>query len=79
MTIETTNIIQKFRKDIIKYMSKNNITQKQLADVLGVHYTYISKCLTNNNISLITMVRIANALDLVIDINIGYKHDFNNS
>ncbi len=77
MTKETRKIINDYRKMIIKEMEKRKISQKDLAAMLNVHYSYISKVLSNHNISLITMEKIADALDLKINLSLEYKYKFN--
>lgn len=76
MTKEVRKIVQDYRRAINKHMDKNKISQKEVAAALGVHYSYVSKALNNHSISLITMEKIADVLDLKIELKIRLKYDF---
>jgi transcriptional regulator with XRE-family HTH domain len=76
MTKEVRKIVKDYRAAINKHMDKHKISQKELAAALGVHYSYVSRALRNNNISLITMEKIADVLDLKIELKVSLKYDF---
>ena len=64
------NLKNEYRKKILDFISKSGKNQKDIAKTMNVHESYISKALAEkSHINLITMCRIADALDLDISIN----------
>ena len=62
-----TKILQNFGKSIRIFRQEKNISQEELADLCGLHRTYISDVeLGKRNVSLENIEKIANALSLRI-------------
>ena len=60
-------ILQNFGKSIRLFRQEKNISQEELADLCGLHRTYISDVeLGKRNVSLENIEKIANALSLRI-------------
>ena len=66
------NITSKFGKQVRHYRVVNNISQEKLANICGLHRTYIGSVeRAERNITLINAEKIANALN--VDICLLFK------
>ena len=52
---------------VISYLSKNRITQKKFAEIVGVSVPTINKVVNNNTCDLQTFVKIADAMKVSAD------------
>ena len=65
--MEQTNIKTQFGLTVKKIRNERNISQETLAEITGLHRTYISEVERGNrNLSLINIDKISIALDLSI-------------
>lgn len=65
--MEQTNIKTQFGLTVKKIRNERNISQEKLAEITGLHRTYISEVERGNrNLSLINIDKISIALDLSI-------------
>ncbi|MGG5742213.1 helix-turn-helix domain-containing protein [Bacillus cereus group sp. IBL03679] len=63
--MENIDIKEQFGMSIKYYRNKKGISQEKLAEITGLHRTYISEVERGNrNISLINISKIATALDI---------------
>ena len=72
--------MEKNRKEIIDYFvrkrKEKKITQKQLADITGIDQGDISKIESGKtNVSLDTLMRLADGLGMDLELNLVPKHD----
>lgn len=62
-----TKILSNFGKRLRELRDKKGLTQEDLAEIVGVHQTYIGKIETGKaNISLMLMYKITRALDITL-------------
>lgn len=65
--MENIDIKEQFGMSIKYYRNKKGISQEKLAEITGLHRTYISEVERGNrNISLINISKIATALDISV-------------
>ncbi|UWJ21252.1 Regulatory protein (plasmid) [Bacillus cereus] len=63
--MENIDIKEQFGMSIKYYRNKKGISQEKLAEITGLHRTYISEVERGNrNVSLININKIATALDI---------------
>ncbi|AYY25394.1 MULTISPECIES: helix-turn-helix domain-containing protein [Bacillus cereus group] len=63
--MENIDIKERFGMSIKYYRNKKEISQEKLAEITGLHRTYISEVERGNrNVSLINISKIAAALDI---------------
>ena len=63
--VPMTNAPEIVGKNVRKYREKKGISQEALADLAGVHRTYVTKVEQGKtNISVVNIFRIAEALDV---------------
>lgn len=60
-----TKILEKLGKNIKKYRLESNLTQEQLAEIVGIHPTYVGKLeMGKNNPSVKMLFKITRALKI---------------
>ena len=60
-----TKILENLGKNLKKYRLDNNLTQEQLAEIVGIHPTYVGKLEAGkNNPSVKMLFRISRALKI---------------
>jgi transcriptional regulator with XRE-family HTH domain len=66
-TMNSENILEIFGRNVQKYRKKKEISQEKLAEIAGVHRTYVGMIeRAEKNITLRNMEKIANALSVKI-------------
>ena len=66
-TMSSENILEIFGRNVQKYRKKKEISQEKLAEIAGVHRTYVGMIeRAEKNITLRNMEKIANALNVKI-------------
>ncbi|MGG2085470.1 helix-turn-helix transcriptional regulator [Priestia aryabhattai] len=65
MNMESANLKQIFGQAVKKYRQEKSISQEKLAEITGLHRTYISEVERGTrNVSLINIIKIAKGLDI---------------
>ncbi|MDR1760497.1 MAG: helix-turn-helix transcriptional regulator [Fibrobacter sp.] len=65
--MNSENILEIFGRNVQKYRKKKEISQEKLAEIAGVHRTYVGMIeRAEKNITLRNMEKIANALSVKI-------------
>ena len=65
--MSSENILEIFGRNVQKYRKEKEISQEKLAEIAGVHRTYVGMIeRAEKNITLRNMEKIANALNLKI-------------
>ena len=65
--MSSENILEVFGRNVQKYRKEKEISQEKLAEIAGVHRTYVGMIeRAEKNITLRNMEKIANALGLKI-------------
>ncbi|MED4012940.1 helix-turn-helix transcriptional regulator [Priestia aryabhattai] len=63
--MESANLKQIFGQTVKKYRQEKSISQEKLAEITGLHRTYISEVERGTrNVSLINIIKIAKGLDI---------------
>ena len=66
-TMSSENILEIFGRNVQKYRKGKDISQEKLAEIAGVHRTYVGMIeRAEKNITLRNMEKIANALNVKI-------------
>ena len=66
-TMSSENILEIFGRNVQKYRKEKEISQEKLAEIAGVHRTYVGMIeRAEKNITLRNMEKIANALNVKI-------------
>ena len=66
-TMSSKNILEIFGRNVQKYRKEKEISQEKLAEIAGVHRTYVGMIeRAEKNITLRNMEKIANALNVKI-------------
>lgn len=62
-----TKILERLGENLRKYRKMNNLTQEELAEIVGIHPTYVGKLeMGKNNPSVKMLFKISRALKITL-------------